>query len=260
MAPDPQNPFPTDYRSARRAFIAACEGRGVDVISRVHPKAKGPDGAPLFLDMAALGKRHASRALLLLSGISGAGAAFGSATQARLMRMGIMPPPGARLVMVHAVNPFGFAWNMAGDENDPGNPDSLFADGPEPGWPARALAAIRTEDLADVGKAIVLSFQADPVQADRSPAAARLTVGGNAAHMARARAIWGGEITRAGPDMPGAGLAHMLTTLLAPDELTLAILETGPGHGAFSVDMPQEQEQAWDHALRHVTAALAALA
>ena len=57
MSPDEF--FPADYRSARKAFIAACRGAGIDVVSRVHPSAQGPDGKPLFLDAAAIGPREA---------------------------------------------------------------------------------------------------------------------------------------------------------------------------------------------------------
>ena len=94
MPTAPEEFFPSDYRGARRAFIAACEARGVDVIARVNPKAKGPDGAPLFLDAAAMGPRDAKKALVLVSGTHGVEGYFGSGVQTGLMRTGIAPPPG----------------------------------------------------------------------------------------------------------------------------------------------------------------------
>jgi hypothetical protein len=118
MTPNPEAYFPADYRQARRAFIAACEAAGVDSIARVHPTARGPDGKPLFIDSAALGPRDAEKALLLIAGTHGVEGYFGSGVLTGLLREGIRPPPGARLVLVHALNPFGFAWNRRVDEDN----------------------------------------------------------------------------------------------------------------------------------------------
>ena len=116
MSPDEF--FPADYRSARKAFIAACRGAGIDVVSRVHPSAQGPDGKPLFLDAAAIGPREAKKALLLISGTHGVEGHFGSGAQAGLLREGLTPPPGARIVLIHALNPFGFAWSRRVNEDN----------------------------------------------------------------------------------------------------------------------------------------------
>lgn len=118
MTDQPESYFPQDYRGARKAFIAACETRGVDVIARVHPRAKGPDGKPLFLDVCALGPRQAQKALLLIAGTHGVEGYFGSGALTGLLRTGVEPPEGARVVMIHALNPFGFAWNRRVDENN----------------------------------------------------------------------------------------------------------------------------------------------
>lgn len=118
MTASPESYFPSDYRAARKAFIAACEDRGIDVVSRVHPSAKGPDGKPLFLDVCALGPRTAQKALLLICGVHGVEGYFGSGVMTGLLRSGAAPPPDARLVMVHALNPFGFAWNRRGNEDN----------------------------------------------------------------------------------------------------------------------------------------------
>src|SRR5262245_38167139 len=56
---------PTNYRAARRAFIAACEAAHVDTVARLHP-AKAPDGKPLFMDVAPLGPRTAAKAVLVV--------------------------------------------------------------------------------------------------------------------------------------------------------------------------------------------------
>lgn len=118
MSTSPESYFPQDYRGARKAFIAACALRGVDVITRVHPCAKGPDGKPLFLDVCAMGSRTAHKALLLICGTHGVEGYFGSGVLTGLVASGAAPPEDARLVMIHALNPFGFAWNRRVDENN----------------------------------------------------------------------------------------------------------------------------------------------
>ena len=156
MPMHPEDFFPADYRSARRAFIAACQGRGVDVVSRVHPTARGPDGAPLFLDVAAMGPRGAKKALLLVSGTHGVEGYFGSGVQTGLMQTGIAPPPGARLVMIHALNPFGFAWDRRVNEDNVDLNRSFIADHARPpanpGYDALATA-IAPRDVSENGLA-----------------------------------------------------------------------------------------------------------
>jgi hypothetical protein len=131
MRPDAESP----YRAHRRAFVAACEAAGIDVIARVHP-ARGPDGKPLFMDCAAMGPRHATRASLLVSRD-----AAGSQVQTELVRSGTRPPPDARLVLVHALDPAAFA-GVPGDA----------------GWPRKMLGAVATEDLAKVKDLSILAL------------------------------------------------------------------------------------------------------
>jgi hypothetical protein len=163
MHADPESYFPADYRQARRNFIAAATARGIDVITRVHPSARGPDGKKLFLDTAAIGPRDAAKALLLISGTHGVEGYFGSGVQTGLLREGLAPPEGARIVLLHALNPYGFAWNRRVNEdnvdlnrnfvdhaNPPDNPDyELIADAVAPrGIDAQSIAAA-DQALAD---------------------------------------------------------------------------------------------------------------
>lgn len=162
MTDQPESYFSQDYRGARKAFIAACEARGVDVIARVHPRAKGPDGKPLFLDICALGPRQAQKALLLISGTHGVEGYFGSGALTGLLRTGIEPPKDARVVMIHALNPFGFAWNRRVDESNV-DINRNFVDHAKPpvnpGYDQLA-SAIALRDVSDSGFA-----QADAVLA-----------------------------------------------------------------------------------------------
>jgi len=112
--------FPDDYRAARKAFVEAAEAAGLGVTSRVHPKTHGADGKPLFLDVASIGSRDSKRAMLLISGTHGVEGYFGSGVQTGLLRQGLAArmPKNARLVVLHALNPFGFSWNRRVNEHN----------------------------------------------------------------------------------------------------------------------------------------------
>src|ERR1700744_2586397 len=115
----PEDHFPSDYRAARHAFIQAAEAPGLDIPPRVHPTATGPDGKPLFMDVAEIGPRKAKTALLLMSATHGAEGYFGSGVETGFLRGGkLVPPKGAKIVVLHAVNPYGFAWDRRVNEDN----------------------------------------------------------------------------------------------------------------------------------------------
>ncbi len=120
MTETPERHFPSDYRAARAAFVTAAEAADLGVTSRVHPKTHGMDGKPLFLDVARAGPRDAKRALLLISGTHGVEGYFGSGVQTGLLRQGLAKriPKGVKLVLLHALNPFGFSWNRRVNEHN----------------------------------------------------------------------------------------------------------------------------------------------
>ncbi len=120
MTNAPEQYFPSDYRAARAAFMAAAEGAGLGVTSRVHPSAKGRDGKPLFLDTTTIGAREVEKALLLISGTHGVEGYFGSGVQTGLLREGLAGrvPEGVQLVMLHAFNPYGFSWDRRVNEDN----------------------------------------------------------------------------------------------------------------------------------------------
>src|SRR5215469_1361206 len=142
MTDQPEDHFPDDYRAAREAFVEAAEEATFGVTSRVHPKMHGADGKPLFLDVASAGQRDARKALLLISGTHGVEGYFGSGVQTGLIREGLAGrvPKGGKIVLLHALNPYGFSWdrrvnednadvnrNFVDHDNPPANPayDSL---------------------------------------------------------------------------------------------------------------------------------------
>lgn len=120
MATDPAPHFPADYRSARAAFLTACDAAGLGATARRHPGAAGPDGKDLYVDTAVAGDITAEKALLLISGTHGVEGYFGSGAETGLLHQGIAArvPEGAKLVAVHALNPYGFAWNRRVTEDN----------------------------------------------------------------------------------------------------------------------------------------------
>jgi hypothetical protein len=116
----PEQFFPNDYRRGRAAFMEACEANDLGITTRVHPDAKGPDGKPLFLDTTIIGERDAKSAVLLISGTHGVEGYFGSGAQTALLRGGFAKraKKGVKFVLLHALNPFGFAWNRRVNEQN----------------------------------------------------------------------------------------------------------------------------------------------
>ena len=138
MAKRPESPLEQAqaYRAARRAFVAACEKAHIDSVSRVNP-AKSADSKPLFMDAAALGPRMAPRAVLVI-----ARRGPGAALMTELLREGLEPPAGTRVVLVHALEPAAFAGAEV-----------------TPQWPQAMLKAVATEDLSWVRELAVLALE-----------------------------------------------------------------------------------------------------
>jgi predicted deacylase len=116
----PEDHFPSDYRAARANFIAACKAADLGTTARVHPTAKGRRGKTLFMDTACIGEREAKSALLLISGTHGVEGYFGSGVQTGLLREGLAAraPKGAKIVLLHALNPYGFSWDRRVNEDN----------------------------------------------------------------------------------------------------------------------------------------------
>ncbi len=112
--------FTETYAQARKSFLEAAEAAGGRVGHYLNPRATGPDGIHLFLDTALFGPREASTVLVNICGTHGAEGYGGSAAQcAWMMNGGPRALPGeVAVLMIHALNPFGFAWGLRGTENN----------------------------------------------------------------------------------------------------------------------------------------------
>lgn len=106
-----------DYRKGRAAFLDAAGKTGRDTITRVHPDSVGRDGKPLFLDTVWLGQRDARKALLVIGGTHGVDGAFGAFVLTGLLQeKGFQAPPDTKIVLLNALNPFGYAWSRLVDD------------------------------------------------------------------------------------------------------------------------------------------------
>lgn len=101
--------FSRSYAEARDKFLSAASAAGARVDSHAHPLA-GPAGEALATDTAWLGPDDASRVLLVLSGTHGVEGLSGSGPQVHWLRRPDALPADTAVLMVHAVNPHGFAW------------------------------------------------------------------------------------------------------------------------------------------------------
>lgn len=99
------------YDVARRRFRAAAAAAGATLDVHVHPFAAPSDALALSTDVARIGPADAGLLLVVVSGTHGAEGGFGSACQSLLLEAGFAArlPPGAALLLVHAINPYGFA-------------------------------------------------------------------------------------------------------------------------------------------------------
>lgn len=101
--------FPRDYAESRRRFLKAAKARGAELRSYANPN-RGPGGEPLATDCAWLGPRAAKNVLVLMSGTHGVEGFCGAGALLDVLTTPPALPRGLGLLLVHAINPYGFAW------------------------------------------------------------------------------------------------------------------------------------------------------
>ncbi|MDY6937641.1 MAG: M14 family metallopeptidase [Cyanobacteriota bacterium] len=113
--------FPPDYFSARRRFRQLASTLGCR-LEACEIDATGPDGETLTVDVAYLGPDRPHTAIVLSSGLHGVEGFFGSAVQSALLQHYLpqwLPlPEKTALILLHAVNPYGFAWRRRCNEDN----------------------------------------------------------------------------------------------------------------------------------------------
>ncbi|HEX3600373.1 MAG TPA: M14 family metallopeptidase [Lacipirellulaceae bacterium] len=112
--------YSSDYFSARDRFLSDSLHSGLEHHS-LRIEAPSPADEPLTIDVTVAGAKKPKSALVLSSGVHGVEGLFGSAVQAAFLEQVLTDwqlPAEAAVVLIHAVNPFGFAWRRRFNEDN----------------------------------------------------------------------------------------------------------------------------------------------
>ncbi|MFN5510397.1 MAG: M14 family metallopeptidase [Burkholderiales bacterium] len=107
--------FATDYADARAMFLAHATERGARLHTVAHPTERGRLGETLAIDTAAFGPPDAREVLLIQGATHGMEGLCGSGIVCALLRAGFdrierAAQNGIKVVLLHALNPYGFSW------------------------------------------------------------------------------------------------------------------------------------------------------
>jgi predicted deacylase len=110
--------FPADYFAARDAFRACARGVNAEP-GTYNIVATGPIGEPLSIDSAYLGSLAPRQLVIITSGIHGVEGYAGSALQQLwLAEFALKLPTDTGILLLHALNPYGFAHNRRANEHN----------------------------------------------------------------------------------------------------------------------------------------------
>jgi hypothetical protein len=103
--------FAEDYAGARSQFLSACQAAKCKLKSYKNDHSETSDSVELITDTARFGSDRADSVLVLVSGTHGVEGFCGSACQVAGIKLGLFGdlPPGQAVLMIHAINPYGFA-------------------------------------------------------------------------------------------------------------------------------------------------------
>ena len=112
--------FSHSYIDARHKFLLAAQDCGGEIETHINSSAGQFDGQPLATDIYYLGPKIPRRILLISSGVHGVEGYCGSAVQTGLLKSGILHRlhNDTGLLLVHALNPYGFAYDRRVTENN----------------------------------------------------------------------------------------------------------------------------------------------
>jgi len=111
--------FAPDYAAACGRFRDAVTSAGLAFTEYRHP-GRGPEGEALSTDAVWIGPRSASRLLLGISATHGVEGFCGSGCQTGWLRAGALErlPADTAALLIHAINPYGFAWQRRDNEDN----------------------------------------------------------------------------------------------------------------------------------------------
>ena len=104
--------FAQSFRQAREKFRSSARSHDLEIVTFENPVGLGPDGELLATDVAAGANHEAPNLLVLVSGTHGAEGFCGSGCQVALLEedMQDVSTGATQVLLVHAINPYGFAW------------------------------------------------------------------------------------------------------------------------------------------------------
>lgn len=112
--------FSPDYPAARARFLAAAHAAGW-AVERHGIGVAGPDGEELTIDVARAGPERPSKVVVVSSGLHGVEGYLGSAVQCALLeeeREDLDTTTDPAIVLIHGLNPYGFAFHRRVNENN----------------------------------------------------------------------------------------------------------------------------------------------
>ncbi len=132
--------FSPDYPAARARFLAASHAAGW-AVERHGIGVAGPDGEELTLDVARRGPERPERVVVVSSGLHGVEGYLGSAIQCAFLEEeleSLAVADTVAVVLVHGLNPYGFAYHRRVNENNVDLNRNFLLDGERfSGSPAR---------------------------------------------------------------------------------------------------------------------------
>jgi hypothetical protein len=105
--------FAQTYSEARRKFLEAASRAKAELANNyVLPAQSGPNKEELVIDVARIGSQEARNLLLIISGTHGVEGFCGSGCQVGYFADQLFEalPADTGAVLIHALNPYGFAW------------------------------------------------------------------------------------------------------------------------------------------------------
>ena len=114
--------FADSYSQARSKFLIAARTKRFDLTHKVLPNLRGPKGEELVIDVAQNHKDDAQHLLLIISGTHGIEGFCGSGLQVGYLEDELYGalPSNSTTILIHALNPFGFAYLRRVNEENVG--------------------------------------------------------------------------------------------------------------------------------------------
>jgi len=102
--------FSSDYNTARQKFIGSVNQVGPQV-ENIHNTYSRNEREGLFIDLAIIGPKKATKFIVLISGTHGVEGFAGSGIQTGLIEDGLFNslPDDVAILLIHALNPYGMA-------------------------------------------------------------------------------------------------------------------------------------------------------